>query len=102
MTQNPYASPASASAVESDLERQIQRRQARVDHLLTRGMIFSIVWLLGFGSIYSVYLGVKAHRIIRNSKGAIQGLWRVWWCYLVGGVGILFFVTIVVATLINQ
>src|SRR5436190_2254213 len=94
LNSNPYASPtpaplAEATAVDYASGRSIDPLQLYVDWLLRRGILFSIMWLAGFGSIYSVYLSMKAHKIIRESQGKIRGRGRVLWCYVVGGIGCL-------------
>ncbi|MBB3706145.1 hypothetical protein [Aminobacter aminovorans] len=46
--------------------------QARLDSMLTRGIVFSIVWLAGFGSCYALYQGIRARRMLgenRRSRG---------------------------------
>jgi hypothetical protein len=67
----------------SDLQRQ-------VDGMLRRGVIFSIFWLMGVGSLIAIIQAVKARKIIRQSNGEISGSGKVMWCFIVGGVGLLF------------
>jgi hypothetical protein len=73
--------------------------QDKVDSMLRRGVVFSIVWLMGAGSVISIIQAVRAKRIIDRSGGQITGIGKVWWCFIVGGVGVLFwgFVLVMVA-----
>jgi len=76
--------------------------QARVDGLLRRGMIFSILWLMGIGSAIAVISGVKAKRLIEESGGTVSGMKRVWWCLIVGGIGLLIWVPVVIIGIANN
>jgi low affinity Fe/Cu permease len=102
--QNPYASPAAISPIEVDAEQQaeIAELQRYVNRLLSRGVIFSIIWVFGIGSFYSVYLASKAHRIIGESQGRIRGLTSVWWCYINGGIGVVLFTMVLVVMVYNS
>jgi hypothetical protein len=90
---NPYESPAAVTTVVTEVEPwqqdEIDEQQRYVNRLLNRGVIFTFFWIGGIGSLYSLYLAAKAHRIIRESQGTIGGHGRVWWCYLNGGFGAL-------------
>lgn len=63
--------------------------QAKVNGLLRRGMVFSILWLMGIGSVIAVVSALKANRLIVESGGAVTGMGKVWWCLIVGGLGIM-------------
>jgi len=80
---------------------QTQDAQSRVDSLLKRGIVFSIVWLGGIGSLIAVVSGIKARKLINQSDGKLSGMGRVWWCLILGGIGILIWLPIVVIILIN-
>lgn len=90
---NPYQTP---KAVEEpagrlpDGEDWLARENAQADvsRLLARGVVFSVIWVLGFGSAYSIYLAARAHRIILRFNGEVRGMFRVVWCYLFGGLGV--------------
>jgi hypothetical protein len=101
--QNPYASPAVVSPIEIDDEQQaeIDETQRYVNRLLSRAVIFSIIWVFGIGSFYSVYQAARAHRIIRESKGTIRGLTSVWWCYINGGFGVVLFTGVLLVMIYN-
>ena len=58
--------------------------------MLRRGIIFSIFWLMGVGSLIAVIQAIKARKIIRRSNGEIRGSGKVMWCFIVGGAGLLF------------
>ena len=107
--QNPYADPApgvqpSSTPIHEPLSEQGQaeteelaERQAYVDRLLSRGVIFSIFWVFGLGSFYSLFLAWKAHRIIRESEGRLYGLGSVLFCYILGGLGTSLFAGVLTA-----
>ncbi len=76
--------------------------QLELDHLLRRGILFSILWLMGIGSAIAVYSGLKAKRAIGASGGVLQGSRRVWWCLIVGGLGIIIWSPLVVVAIANQ
>jgi len=76
--------------------------QRDVDQLLQRGVIFSLVWLMGFGSLIAVRSGIRAKRMIEQSNGAASGMGRVWWCLIVGGLGIVIWAPIVVIAIVNN
>ena len=106
MTENPYQSPTPTPESESGAavnfrKRRFESKQLQVNRLLNRGVVFSIIWLLGIGSVYSVFLATRAMRMIRRSNGELQGLGRVCWCYIVGGIGILLFGSILISVFAN-
>jgi hypothetical protein len=76
--------------------------QDYLDTLLRRGVLFSILWLMGIGSGIALYSGLKARRLINDSAGVLRGTGRVRWCLVVGGLGLLFWVPIVFAGILNQ
>jgi len=76
--------------------------QFEVDRLLRRGIFFSILWLMGVGSIIAVISGLKAQRLIRQSSGSLKGRGRVWWCLVVGGLGLAFWLPIFVIGILNH
>jgi hypothetical protein len=107
--ENPYKAPKTlhteSSPFESRLDEEIDEvdeLQEHVDALLIRGIVFSIIWILGFGSAYSVFLAFTAWRAIRSSNGSIHGTARVWWCFIVGGLGVLTLVSGLLWMFINS
>lgn len=63
--------------------------QIKVSKLLSRGFIFSIVWLAGFGSLVAFISGLRALKIIKNSNGEIAGRKMAWWCIISGAFGMI-------------
>lgn len=76
--------------------------QENVDKMLHRGIFFSIFWLLGIGSLIAIKAAVKARRIIVQSDGEITGMGKVWWCLIVGGIGLSFWLFVFLKVIINQ
>jgi hypothetical protein len=76
--------------------------QRDIDRLLQRGVIFSLVWLMGIGSVIAVVSGLRAKRLIEQSNGAASGMGRVWWCLIVGGLGIVIWAPLVVVAIVNN
>jgi hypothetical protein len=76
--------------------------QEYLDTLLRRGVLFSILWLMGIGSGIALYSGLKARRLIRASAGVLHGTRRARWCLVVGGLGLLFWIPIVFVGILNQ
>ena len=77
------------------------RLQSEVDAMLRRGVIFSIVWLMGVGSLIAVIQAIKARKIIQQSNGEIRGSGKVVWCLVVGGLGLLFWGYVLVMVLMS-
>ena len=75
--------------------------QDTVDAMLRRGVIFSIVWLMGIGSAISIFQAFRAMRIINQSNGEIEGMGKVLWCFIVGGLGVLFWGFVMIMVIIN-
>ena len=63
--------------------------QIKVSKILSRGFVFSIVWLAGFGSLIAVISGFQALKIINRSQDKIAGIKMAWWCIIVGRLGII-------------
>ncbi len=75
--------------------------ESRVNDLLRWGVVFSIVWLMGVGSLIAVICGVRAKHLIQQS-GLTVGKGRVQWCVVVGVLGLLVWVPMVVIGVINN
>ena len=101
--QNPYAdaAPAVSQSLDEDEADELAERQSYVNRLLSRGVIFSIFWVFGLGSFYSLYIAWKAHRLIRDSRGLLYGMGSVWFCYILGGIGASLFAGVLTAICIN-
>ncbi len=65
--------------------------QVKVSRILSRGFIFSIVWLAGLGSLIALISGLQAKKIINQSNGEIVGAKMAWWCIIVGTIGLIAF-----------
>lgn len=105
--ESPALGPASGPAA-ALLETRPPRRppkppgQRDVNRYLKRGVVYSILWLFGFGSLYSLHCALAARRIIIASGGRLTGTRRVWWCFLVGGFGVSFWGMILVTMVVNS
>jgi hypothetical protein len=75
--------------------------QEKVNAMLRRGILFSIFWLMGVGSLIAIIQGIKAQMIIRQSNGQISGTGKVWWCFVVGGTGLLFWGYVLIMVIIS-
>lgn len=64
-------------------------QQVKVSRMLATGFVLSIVWIGGIGSLAAIILGLRARRIIKQSKGEIIGIKLAWWCILEGALGAL-------------
>jgi hypothetical protein len=76
--------------------------QRQVDRMLKWGIVFSLLWLAGIGSIVALLLGWKAITAIKASNGTLVGAGRGWWCLIVGGLGLLFWLPLVIVGISNQ
>ena len=83
-----------------ELELDVQREAVR--RLLNRGVLFSILWLMGVGSAIALYCGLRARGIARASGGRVRGGAKMWWCLIVGTIGIVIWAPIVAVGLFNQ
>jgi hypothetical protein len=63
--------------------------QIKVSKILSRGFVFSIVWLGGVGSLIAFISGLQARKIINQSNGKIAGLKMAWWCIIAGALGMI-------------
>ena len=61
--------------------------QVRVSKILSRGFVFSIVWLAGLGSLIAFISGLHARKLITDSNGSVSGIGMSWWCIIVGAAG---------------
>jgi hypothetical protein len=71
--------------------------QRKVSSLIRIGIILSIFWLAGIGSIISIVLGLKARNIIKRANVNISGMGGAYWCLIVGSVGLIMSLLIFIA-----
>jgi|GEM_PF-6363092 len=93
MNHNPYASPAEVASIEDEGPARVEvawDEQRQVNKLLTRSLVFSFYWLLGFGSLYAIYCAWQARRIIHESEFALRGSRKSIVCLVLGGLGLSF------------
>lgn len=84
------------------MNTELTNKKEIVEELLKKGVWFSIFWLLGFGSFIAVKNGLKARTIINNSNGEIKPDGRVWWCFIVGGLGLSFWLFVLIMAFLNN
>jgi len=75
--------------------------QDRVDSMLRRAIVFSILWLMGIGSLISIVQAFRAKRIIDGSNGEVHGAGKVLWCFVVGGLGVAFWALVLIMVIVN-
>jgi hypothetical protein len=63
--------------------------QRKDSSLIRIGIIFSIFWIAGMGSIISIVLGLKDRNIIKRATVNITGMGGVYWCLIVGWLGLI-------------
>ncbi len=71
--------------------------QRKVRSLIRIGIFFSIFWIAGLGSIISIVLALKARNIINRANMNINGMGGVYWCLIVGGLGLIMVLLIFIA-----
>lgn len=76
--------------------------QRKVDSMLKWGIVFSILWLAGIGSLCSFILAIKARNLIIQTNGEVRGMGKVWWCLIAGGIGMLIWFPILIMGIINN
>ena len=76
--------------------------QDKLDAILSRGVLFSILWLMGFGSLYAFRCGLRSRRMIQASGGSLRGQGRTWWCLIVGGLGMAIWFPIIAVGIFNN
>ncbi len=81
---------------------ELSNKKQVVDELLKKGVWFSIFWLLGFGSFIAVKNGLKARKIINDSNSEMKSDGRVWWCFIVGGLGLSFWLFVLIMGILNN
>jgi hypothetical protein len=74
--------------------------QRKVRLLLRIGIFFSIFWIAGIGSMISIVLGLKARNIIKRANMNINGMGGVYWCLIIGGLGLIISLLIFAAIIV--
>ena len=76
--------------------------EIKVSKLLSRGFVFSMVWIGGIGSLMAFICGVKARQIIKPSKVELGGLKMAWWCIIMGADGMIIASLAIISMVMNQ
>lgn len=76
--------------------------QGQIDKMLKWGIIFSVIWLAGLGSLASFIIGVKAKRKIKPSDATLTGIGKAWWCIVVGALGVALWLPMILIGFLNQ
>ena len=106
--QRRHISPEEQAVLESEVLERVERERAgsqlqrRVDTLLRRGILFSIIWAAGVGSIIAIVSAVKAKKLIEHSAGEASGMRRVWFCLILGGLGVLLWGSIIAMSILRN
>jgi hypothetical protein len=79
----------------------LARQQNAINRQLNLGIIFSLVWLFGLGSLISFVLGLRAMHSI-GEDDQLRGTGRAWWCVIAGGIGTIFLICLVLAIVLHQ
>jgi hypothetical protein len=74
--------------------------QKKVSSLIRIGIFFSIFWIAGIGSTISILLGVKARHIIKRANVNITSMGGVYWCLIVGWLGLVVSLLIFIAIIL--
>ena len=82
------------------IEKTREDVQKKVKSLIRIGIFFSIFWMVGIGSLISLVLGLKARKIIMQADTRIDGMGGVYWCLIVGGLGLIISLLILIAIII--
>ncbi len=76
--------------------------QREIDSMLKWGIVFSLLWLAGVGSLIAIRAGFKAKRAIAFSNGSLRGSGRAWWCLVVGRFGLAVWIPIFLIGALNN
>ena len=78
------------------------KSQSWIDARLRWAIIFSLIWLFGFGSAYAFAQGLRVKREIDRSGGLLRGKRRAWWCLIFGAAGMALWFPMVVVGIFNR
>jgi hypothetical protein len=70
-------------------------------HIYLELAFFSIFWIAGIGSIISIVLWLKARNIIKRANMNIKGMGVVYWCLIIGVLGVIISLLIIIAIIIT-
>jgi len=76
--------------------------QRQVNAIVKSGIFFSILWLMGIGSVMALLRGLEARKIITESRGRLPGMGGAWWCIVVGAFGVLVWAPIYLLGIASQ
>ncbi len=80
----------------------VKYTQRQVNDTLRRGILFSLLWLMGIGSAIAIVQGLRARRMIRASGGSLRGLYRAELCLWLGWIGVCVWGLIAVIVIYNK
>ncbi len=83
----------------TDTELQILNR--KLSKHLRIGIIFSLIWLGGIGSLVGLINGIKAYKIVEQTHGQFGGKVGAWFCILLGTGGIVIWGVIILGVLLS-
>lgn len=69
--------------------------QYQIDRLLKWGIVSSIFWLAGIGSLFALISGLRAKRAISASDGMLVGSGKALWCIVAGSLGLAFWLPVI-------
>ena len=76
--------------------------QIKVSKMLSYGFVFTILPIPGVYSLIAVILGLKARRMIKRADVELSGIVLSWWCIIVGGINLLFFLLYLISILLEK
>ncbi len=69
-----------------------ENAQIEFNRLISRGIIFGSVWIMGIGSVISLISAFQANKILKNSGFNIEGKNKIIKCLIIGISGLLVWV----------
>jgi hypothetical protein len=70
--------------------------------MLGRGIVISLIWLAGFGSLDAFRNCLNARHHSSASAGELQGMGKARWCLIVGGIGIFLWFPVIIIGIMNK
>jgi hypothetical protein len=68
--------------------------QREINRLLRSGVMWSILWLMGVGSLIALLRGLEARRLLLTATRPMQGVGGAWWCIISGTIGLIVWIPI--------